>query len=499
MKRIRPELSNLIGLSAFLIHMAGGRARRATLAIGFCLFVMEFLTPATALAATCVVTSFADFGAGTLRDCLAVSQDGDIIDATGISGTIVMSTGGTALQVNRNVTINGPGPLNLTIDGSAAHRVFEILAPNVTITGLTIMNGKVSGAPGGGGILNRGGLTLRNSIVKSNSVIQPSAGSGDENGGGISNLGTLKVINSTVSGNSAFAAGGGIYSFGSAGTTVEDSIVSDNLSSNGFGGGLANSSQTMEILNSTVESNDARFGGGGIVNVGATLMVKNSTVKENRALNGGGIMNRTAAPLPGTVTVINSTISSNVANNVNEGLLTASGGGLYNEGTLNVINSTVSQNANVDTGVTGGGGAINNKGTLTIKHSTFSDNHAEPRYLAGLFSQGGATTTTSIGDTVLNGGDPSDGYATIFAVPGSVTSLGYNLSSDGGGGALTASTDQVFIDPMLGPLQNNGGRPSRMRCCQAALPLMPATRVSIRTPSLHRSAPTSAVPDFRAS
>jgi hypothetical protein len=38
-----------------------------------------------------------------------------------------------------------------------------------------------------------------------------------------------------------------------------------------------------------------------------------------------------------------------------------------------------------------------------------------------------------------------------------ITSFGYNLSSDNGGGYLTAIGDQINTDPMLGPLQDNGG------------------------------------------
>src|SRR5262249_26103077 len=38
-----------------------------------------------------------------------------------------------------------------------------------------------------------------------------------------------------------------------------------------------------------------------------------------------------------------------------------------------------------------------------------------------------------------------------------VTSDGYNLSDDNGGGVLTALGDQINTDPMLGPLQDNGG------------------------------------------
>ena len=38
-----------------------------------------------------------------------------------------------------------------------------------------------------------------------------------------------------------------------------------------------------------------------------------------------------------------------------------------------------------------------------------------------------------------------------------VTSNGYNVSSDDGGGYLNGSGDHINTDPMLGPLQDNGG------------------------------------------
>jgi hypothetical protein len=40
---------------------------------------------------------------------------------------------------------------------------------------------------------------------------------------------------------------------------------------------------------------------------------------------------------------------------------------------------------------------------------------------------------------------------------GQVTSNGYNLSSDDGGGYLNGPGDQINTDPLLGPLQDNGG------------------------------------------
>src|SRR5262249_33965099 len=55
------------------------------------------------------------------------------------------------------------------------------------------------------------------------------------------------------------------------------------------------------------------------------------------------------------------------------------------------------------------------------------------------------------GDTILNSG------ANIFVLGGTVTSLGYNLSYDDGGGFLTGPGDEINTDPLLGPLQDNGG------------------------------------------
>ena len=48
----------------------------------------------------------------------------------------------------------------------------------------------------------------------------------------------------------------------------------------------------------------------------------------------------------------------------------------------------------------------------------------------------------------------SRGAETIFNNGGTVTSLGYNLASDDGGGVLTGPGDQINTDPMLGPLQD---------------------------------------------
>ena len=90
------------------------------------------------------------------------------------------------------------------------------------------------------------------------------------------------------------------------------------------------------------------------------------------------------------------------------------------------------------------GGGISGSGTIT--NSTFSDNVA---------IDGGNICATSgpvqLGNTILKNGN-------IFVLgSGTVTSHGYNLSSDNGGGFLNGPGDQINTDPLLGPLQDNGG------------------------------------------
>ncbi|HMH44949.1 MAG TPA: choice-of-anchor Q domain-containing protein, partial [Pyrinomonadaceae bacterium] len=116
-----------------------------------------------------------------------------------------------------------------------------------------------------------------------------------------------------------------------------------------------------------------------------------------------------------------------------------------------VSNSTLSGNS-----ATGNGGAVANAADvpdlarLTITNSTISDNSATADG-GGIYNQGNAQF--QIGSTVLNAGSSGEN---IFN-GGQATSLGYNLSSDDGAGILTGTGDQINTDPMLGPLQDNGG------------------------------------------
>jgi hypothetical protein len=398
---------------------------------------------------TILVTNTNDSGPGSLRDALAVANDGDTIDATGVSGTILLTSG--ELQVTRNnVTVNGPGAENLVINGNATSRVFNNFGLNVTIFGFTITNGGVGDGTGGGGIRNQGELTLRDSIVSNSNTVN------GVNGGGIMNSpgSTLTVTDSTIKANHAYVGNGGGICTSNAQLTVLNSTISDNSAivsvSNpisGIGGGIfCDGSGTVTVTNSIISGNSAQYGGAmsGNLYTGttATVAVTGSTISGNFAdfgtgRVGGGILN--LSPM----TVTDSTISNNFA--------TTQGGGVANYSYLVVTNSTISGNS-LDNGR--GAGIYNSAGNLTVTNSTFSDNFAGFFYPgAGIYNDNDGTL--QIGDTILN--FPLSGYGTIYNYNGAVTSLGYNLASDDGSGLLTGPGDRTNTEPSLGPLRNNGG------------------------------------------
>ncbi len=325
--------------------------------------LLALLAAQTAGANTLTVTSTADSGPGTLRAALASAADGDTIDVTGVSGTILLTSG--ELLVSNSVDILGPGPDGLFVNGNATDRIFYVSTNAVVhISGLTITNG----------------LSSEERFTYGS-------------GGGIYTLGILTVSNCVLSGNTA-----------------------SNNDYPAYGGGICNGG-ALTVVNSTIRDNFADPWGGGIENYGG-LMVSNCTISGNSANYLGGGINNGLTGSSATLTIANSTLSGNRAN--------YRGGGIYNDGVY-----------------------VGSSATLTITNSTFSGNSA--------YNNGGSIwngyATLEIGSTILNAG-ASGGNIYNEAT---VTSLGYNLSSDDGSGLLTAMGDQINTDPMLGPLQDNGG------------------------------------------
>ena len=392
----------------------------ATCLSALCLIVLS------TQAATITVSNTNDSGAGSLRQAIADANDGDTIDF-GVSGTITLTT--DLLLVEKSINISGPGASNLAIDGNHARRAFYIgWGRTVTISGLAISNGY---AVDGGGIWNNHGtLTINNSTLSGNSATDGGAILND-GGGGFGGSATLTINNSTLTGNSSAYHGGVIYNKGYSGSatlTINNSTLSGN-SATAFGGGIYNfgdyGSAILTINNSTLSGNSTDSIGGGICNHGfagsATLTINNSTLSGNSANSGAGIYNMGFSGSV-TLTISNSTISGNSASSV--------GGGIVNDGTSS------------------------GSATLSIRNSTLSGNSSTYSG-GGIYNYGhSGNATLEIGNTILKTGASGEN---IFNVEGTVTSDGYNLSSDNAAGFLAVAGDQITTDPMLAPLQNNGG------------------------------------------
>jgi len=193
----------------------------------------------------------------------------------------------------------------------------------------------------------------------------------------------------------------------------------------------------------SVSNQDGGLSGGGIYNSHATLTINNCSVTHCIASDrGGGIYNEYA-----TLTINSSTISGNSAGYTYPG--TFDGGGIFNEsGTVMIDNSTISGNsAPYCGGVENSTIYSTPSGAVTITKSTLSDNSG-----FGIYDDY-ASSGLTIGNTILKAS--SIYVVRNLSVP--PTSLGYNMSDDGGGGILTGPGDQINTAPLLGPLQDNGG------------------------------------------
>ena len=383
----------------------------------FCLVLVAPLIPfVSARANTITVTNTNDSGPGSLRQALADANDGDTIDFA-VTGTILLTSG--ELVIDKSITIAGPGSDQLSVGLTIPQyhtRVFDVMAsPTVVIEGLTI-------GPSlyfyGCGILNgQATVTINNCAVVGND--------GQTQGAGIYNGGTLTINNSSISGNRLDYQGSGVGISNSGTLIINNSIIRDNRSGKGqSNGGGIQSSGMLEITNSTIDGNSVGGPGGGISNSGVAI-ITSSTISGNSS--GGGYPGPQTGPGFGggicsigtgaTLTISNSTISGNSVLTIDNA--PGRGGGIANSGSLHIGNSTISGNSGAN------GGAIYN-----------------------------AAAPLEIANSILNAGNVG---ANIFNDGGTITSLGYNLSSDNGGGYLSGPGDQINTDPVLGPLQDNGG------------------------------------------
>jgi subtilisin family serine protease len=195
---------------------------------------------------------------------------------------------------------------------------------------------------------------------------------------------------------------------------------------------VINSNSTVFIQNLTISN-----GSGGIRNFG-TVTLENCVVINNQIGYGGGIYNL------GSMAVHNSTICGNSVG-ARGGF--GQGGGILNVGSLTLENCTISGNS----AAYSGGGVSNYDGLLAMTHCTVSANRAGDS--GGIWNSG----TIQLKNSILAGNVAGFGLAADCLGP--LQSQGYNLIQNTNGCTLTSDTTGNIVgqDPLLGPLQDNGG------------------------------------------
>jgi predicted outer membrane repeat protein len=264
---------------------------------------------------------------------------------------------------------------------------------------------------------------------------------------------------------------------------------------------------SLTLSNLTIEKGVGYSGGGGVDNSG-TLTVNNSLFYLNTALSGGAILNTGTATISKTsfvgnspyfsghsascgaidnrsaMTITASTLDTNYANNNS-----TAGGAICNGGTLTITDSTLSNNSSSGNNAGYGGAIFNYAGTLNVTNSTFSGNAATTSGGA-IYSQGGTVqiSNSTFGTNPVNiggGGVLSNAGSSVLIqdsivansanggnCAGTITSDGYNLSSDSTCN-FSSSGDLNNTNPELGALHKNGG-PTKTMALQKGSPALDA-------------------------
>jgi len=213
--------------------------------------------------------------------------------------------------------------------------------------------------------------------------------------------------------------------------------------------------------------------GGGIRN-GGTATIVDVSVYSNGAAAGGGIYNEAIMTMTGGNVRLNGAQST-----------PGNGGGIYNAGNLILENATIAGNVAEESG----GGIFNGPfGNALLKSVTVASNAADFNQdgsgdAGGIYNDLSSATLDFQNTLIANNTDSSAGpqIPDCYSVNG-MTSLGYNLVRDPTqcffGGTFT---DLTSVNPLLGPLADNGGTTTTMAlgagspAIDAASPLTPGS------------------------
>ncbi|MEK6278597.1 MAG: choice-of-anchor Q domain-containing protein, partial [Actinomycetota bacterium] len=270
----------------------------------------------------------------------------------------------------------------------------------------------------------------------------------------------VSISGLTITNGAVLDSGGAVFS-NDADLTISDAVVSSSrILVGGQGGGIASFGPSLTVERSTVSGNTTPGGGGdhgGGIYAYYQLYLVDSTVSGNTGSYGGGIYvaysGGTIANPPaehrGPHTIRNSTIVGNTA--------TGSGGGVnfygaqYESDRLTVESSTITgNNASGTNGNThagyGGGVASQNEGA---------------GYLGAVLENTIVANNTALISEPDVSGDLLDASFSLIQGPGSA-----GITEGVPGSNITG------VDPLLGPLQDNGGPTETMALALSSSPAL---------------------------
>ena len=374
-----------------------------------------------------------------MRATITAAASGDEIqfDPSLNGQTILVAT---QLSVTKTLSIEGPGADLLAISGGNTTRIFFATAP-VTLSGLTLKNGL---GDGGALFVSRARATVGGCNFTDNSTPN-GLGGAIYNPGSPLEFTNCKFLRNTASG---FGLGGVFFGAPGVAVTMTDCLFSENSAHDGgviFGDGPL----TLVRCNFTGNSIPTDGIAGAIYNEYLTT-ITGCVFTANSAGDGGegGVL------FIGDGIIRDSLFANNRVGST-RGYL-AQGGAIWNFGTLRIENSTIANNVS---GAQSQGAGIYNDGVLILDNATVAGNSAGASSMGGgIFNENSDGASASVANTIIARNCAPAGPDIL----GTFASRGYNLIGNTGGNTGATGNDLINVDPLLGPLQNNGGPTATM-------------------------------------
>jgi predicted outer membrane repeat protein len=476
--------------------------------------VTSLAAPPTILSTSFTGNAAGYLGGGVYLSLLAYSQfNGLTLTDVTISGNTAPVGGGVAVgpmssnAVQGSVVTNGGSISGNTATTGNGGGIYARVA-SFTANGTTITDNRAAGN-GGGFALSRNIVgTVALSFVDA-AIDGNTAGAAQSNpkfrgdGGGLwisSGVVPVSLVNTSVSGNSA-GRGGGIFRIQSGyplPLVAVDSKISGNLAALRGGGGLYNVGGNLSFTRTAITGNTVTAAtfipyGGGIFSHGADVSLVSCSLSGNSSANGrGGGLYMSQS---GDLTVTASTIANNFAR--------MDGGGVWLSTTsndrTNFLNSTISGNSS-----TQGTGGLRLQSSATIRQCTITANSGGGSGAGGV-SNGYGSQPFELDHTIIAGNTGTFQGAPDFRLNSNSSgfTVRFSLIGDNSGNPPTAPLAEApvgspdfngnligkpvalgghgIINPLLGPLANNGG-PTQTRALLPGSPAIDAGAVVTGTP-----------------